>query len=96
MDREISEGLYYRHFKNKWYKVITIAEHTETGEKLVVYQAQYDENKMYARPLEMFLEKVPDGKENTTGQIHRFESSIELGLSVEQVERIIRRDNSML
>ena len=39
----------YRHFKGKLYYVIDIAEHTETGEKLVVYKALYADYKTYVR-----------------------------------------------
>lgn len=33
----IRPGCRYRHFKDKRYEVLAIAEHTETGEKLVIY-----------------------------------------------------------
>ena len=28
----------WRHFKNNDYEIITVAEHTETGEKFVIYK----------------------------------------------------------
>lgn len=48
----------WRHLKNKLYRIIAIAQHTETDEKLVVYQAMYGNNGIYARPLDMFMSKV--------------------------------------
>ncbi len=60
----------YRHFKGNLYYVHDIVSHTETGETMVTYQALYEPFGMFVRPLEMFMEKVPD---NVTGQTFRFE-----------------------
>ena len=40
--RKILAGRVYRHFKGKDYKELVVAQHTETGEQCVVYQALYD------------------------------------------------------
>lgn len=48
----------YRHYKGQDYDVLTLAIHTETGEKFVVYRALYGEYDVWIRPLEMFTEQV--------------------------------------
>ena len=64
MQKELVLGGIYRHYKQKDYKVLHVARHSETEEKLVIYQALYGEYGIWARPLSMFLEDVtlPDGR----------------------------------
>lgn len=64
----------WQHFKGDLYRIKTVAQHTETGEALVIYECiqTQDASKLgidYARPLAMFLsevdrEKYPDCKEH--------------------------------
>jgi hypothetical protein len=73
MSREVKLGAYYQNWKTGGvYRALHIAEHTESHESLVIY---CDEMNMWARPEEMFLGKVPEGRdaENVTKQIYRFE-----------------------
>ena len=59
--------------KNKEYKIVTVAQHSETGEKLVIYQAQYDNFDFYARPYDMFFSKVDKEKYPDVTQEYRME-----------------------
>jgi len=48
----------YRHYKGRDYRVLHVATHSETGEKLVVYQTLYGDFDYWVRPLAMFVETV--------------------------------------
>ncbi|HDZ85775.1 MAG TPA: DUF1653 domain-containing protein [Candidatus Moranbacteria bacterium] len=54
----------YKHYKGKEYEVIGVAKHSETLEELVVYKLLYEDNDLWVRSRNMFLENViVDGKE---------------------------------
>lgn len=72
-------GRMVRHFKGKNYLVLNVAEHSETGELLVVYKALYGDCKVYVRPLEMFLSKVDKVKYPNVKQELRFELILDDG-----------------
>lgn len=80
--REIRPGDIVRHFKREWvsqetseylYKVLAFAQHTETGEKLVIYQGLYPPFKISARPYVMFMSRVDKEKYPDIHQEYRFE-----------------------
>ena len=59
----ITPGL-YRHFKGNYYRVLSIARHSETTEPMVVYQALYGNAGIWVRPADMWNETVKlDGEE---------------------------------
>ena len=54
----------YRHFKGGTYEVVCIAKNSETLEDTVIYRSLTEPDKIWARPLSMWCERVTrDGKE---------------------------------
>lgn len=83
-DRTLEENDIVRHFKRETvdphttkylYKIIGIATHSETKEKVMVYQALYDDFGLYVRPLDMFMSKVDKEKYPDIHQEYRFEKT---------------------
>ena len=58
----------YKHYKGNLYLTLDVAFHSETGEKMIIYRALYDDLKIWCRPYNMFLDEV-----NKNGQKYRFE-----------------------
>ena len=84
-DRRLHAGDVVQHFKREMvseeearanmylYKIVGIAEHSETKELMVVYQALYGDFKMYVRPYNMFMSPVDKDKYPDVHQEYRFE-----------------------
>ncbi len=68
--RKIKVGAIYRHFKGDYVYVIGIAKHSESLKDLVIYSHN---NRLWARPVDMFLSKVDCEKYPDVKQKYRFE-----------------------
>lgn len=63
----------YRHFKGNDYEVLGLVQHSETGQKMVLYRPlyacpelaeEYGDDPWFVRPFDMFTETVEhDGKQ---------------------------------
>lgn len=68
---EVVVGGMYRHFKGTLHKVIAIAKHSETLEKMVVYTHE-DTKEVWVRPYDLFTSKVDHEKYPEIVQEYRF------------------------
>ena len=98
--REIRQGQFYRHFKGGLYQVMAIATHSETKEKMVVYQALYGDYGIYVRPYDMFASEVDHEKYPQVKQVYRFtqvhpEEMVEESDKVEVPDLTLELDESM-
>ena len=71
-ERSVHLGEVYKHFKGNLYKIVAIAEHSETGEKLVIYES-LETQKQWARPYDAFISEVDHQKYPEAQQKWRFE-----------------------
>lgn len=58
MEENYPQEGHYKHYKGGLYTLVGIAKHSEDLSKMVVYRSDKDNNKLWVRPLEMFIEDV--------------------------------------
>lgn len=83
MTERLKQGMIVSHFKrdpekHKYnnmylYRILYFAEHTESGELMVVYQALYGDLKVYVRSYDLFVGEVDHEKYPDVRQTYRFE-----------------------
>lgn len=72
-NRDIRVGDIVQHFKGQLYQIIAFALHTETRERVVVYQALYGDFAFYVRPYDMFFSEVDKEKYPEVEATYRME-----------------------
>ena len=73
LERKIKIKGIYKHFKGNYYLVEDVAIGSEDMMEYVVYRALYGGNKLYIRPVDMFLSRVDKEKYPDISQEYRFE-----------------------
>lgn len=61
--KDVKVGQRYKHYKGKTYTILGVGHHSETEEKVVVYEGEYEDPTfgkypIWVRPYEMFVETV--------------------------------------
>lgn len=90
----------YRHFKGNLYLVTSVALNSSDLEPTVVYMSLSGDSQVWTRPLSEFESRVPEGKENPTGQKYRFQllvdfrSILSLSTTESLVEELKKRPDS--
>lgn len=77
MDRVVSVGKTYRHFRGEDYKVLCIAKDSDSDpedlREVVVYEALYGKHLIWIRGMDEFLAPVDKEKYPNIEQEYRFE-----------------------
>ena len=87
-------GEKYLHFKKKPYQIVAVGKHSETDEKMVVYQALYGDFGIYIRPFDMFISEVDHEKYPEVTQKYRFQYMEELEVELPEILTYTGTENS--
>lgn len=90
---DFKNGMIVRHFKRETvegqsvnahylYRIICTSHHTETDERLMVYEALYGSGKVCCRPYDMFISEVDHEKYPHIKQKFRFEPASAVDLLI--------------
>ncbi|MGZ3726967.1 MAG: GNAT family N-acetyltransferase [Pseudobdellovibrio sp.] len=86
-----SKTRFYRHYKNKPYKLIGTARHSETLELLALYESLYDNKngRIWVRPHDMFFENVKvDGVTKPRFEKINFDFKLKTNLTDSEVQKL--------